>query len=85
MPNTCSQNRQSIKFQNHENINFVEKLCFLILFIQEYIAKHVLKSLHSGFIFREIQIITKLKVNEQVSYIISSSLTILRSLCIRYN
>ena len=29
--NTCSQNRQSIKFQNHENINFVEKLYFFIL------------------------------------------------------
>ena len=50
---TCSQNRQSIKFQNHENINFVEKLYFFILYNQVYIAKHVVKSLHSGFIFRK--------------------------------
>ena len=50
---TYSQNRQSIKFQNHENIYFVEKLYFFILYNQVYIAKHVLKSLHSGFIFRE--------------------------------
>ena len=50
---TSSQNRQSIKFQNHENINFVEKLYFLILYSQVYIAKQVVKSLHSGFIFRE--------------------------------
>ena len=48
---TCSQNTQSIKFQNHENINFVEKLYFL--YNKIYIAKHVLKYLHSGFIFRE--------------------------------
>ena len=53
MLNTCSQNRQSIKFQNHENINFVEKLYFFILYNQVYIAKHVVKSLHSEFIFRE--------------------------------
>ena len=53
MYNTCSQNRQSTKFQNHENINFVEKLYFFILYNQVYIAKHVVKSLHSGFIFRE--------------------------------
>ena len=51
--NTCSQNRQSTKFQNHENINLVEKLYFFILYNQVYIAKHVVKSLHSGFIFRE--------------------------------
>ena len=50
---TCSQNRQSIKFQNHANIHFVEKLYFFILYNQVYIAKHVLRSLHSGFIFRE--------------------------------
>ena len=50
---TCSQNRQSIKFQNHENINFVEKLYFFIVYSQVYIAKQVVKSLHSGFIFRE--------------------------------
>ena len=58
---TCSQNRQSTKFQNHENINFVEKLYFFILYNQVYIAKHVVKSLHSGFIFREIQVITKVE------------------------
>ena len=52
--NTCSQNRQSIKFQNYENIIFFEKLYFFILYNQVYIAKHVLKSLHSAFIFREI-------------------------------
>ena len=40
--NQSSQNRQSIKFQNHENINFVEKLYFFILYNQVYIAKHVL-------------------------------------------
>ena len=51
--NTCSQNRQSTKFQNHENINFVEKLYFCILYNQVYIVKHGVKSLHSGFIFRE--------------------------------
>ena len=51
--NTCSQNRQSTKFQNHENINFVEKLYFFILYNQVYIAKHDVKPLHSGFIFRE--------------------------------
>ena len=50
---TCSQNRQSIKLQNHENINFVEKLYFFILYNQVYIAKHVVKSIHSGFIVRE--------------------------------
>ena len=50
---TCSQNRLSTKFQNHKNINFVEKLYFFILYNQVYIAKHVVKSLHSGFIFRE--------------------------------
>ena len=50
---TCSQNRQSTKFQNHENINFVEKLYFCILYNQVYIVKHGVKSLHSGFIFRE--------------------------------
>ena len=61
MCHTCSQNRQSIKFQNHENINFVEKLYFFILYNQVNIAKHVVKSLHSGFIFREIQVITKLE------------------------
>ena len=44
--NTWSQNRQSIKCQNHENINFVEKLYFFILYNQIYIAKHILKSLH---------------------------------------
>ena len=48
-----SQNRQSIKFQNHENINFVETLYFFILYNQVYIAKHVVKFLLSGFIFRE--------------------------------
>ena len=47
---TCSQNSLSIKFQNHENINFVKKLNFFILYNRVYIAKHVLKSLHSGFI-----------------------------------
>ena len=52
-PTTCSQNRQSTKFQNHENINFVERLYFFILFNQVYIAKHDVKPLHSGFIFRE--------------------------------
>ena len=51
--NTCSQNRQSTKFQNHENIYFVEKLYFSILYNWVYIAKHDVKSLHSGFIFRE--------------------------------
>ena len=50
---TCSQNRQSTKFQNHENINFVEKLYFFISYNQVYIAKHDVNSLHSGFIFRE--------------------------------
>ena len=50
---TCSQNRQSTKFQNHENINFVEKLYFFILYNKVYIAKHDVKPLHSGFIFRE--------------------------------
>ena len=50
---TCSQNRQSTKFQNHENINFVEKLYFFILYNHVYIAKHDVTSLHSGFIFRE--------------------------------
>ena len=50
---TCSQNRQSTKFQNHENTNFAEKLYFFILYNQVYIAKHGVKSLHSGFIFRE--------------------------------
>ena len=53
--------RQSTKFQNHENINFVEKLYFFILYNQAYIAKHVVKSLHSGIFFREIQVITKLE------------------------
>ena len=43
---TCSQNRQSTKFQNHENINFVEKLYFFILYNQVYIVKHGVKSLH---------------------------------------
>ena len=52
-PYTGSQNRQSIKFHNHENINFVEKLYFFILYNQVYIAKHVVKYQHSGFIFRE--------------------------------
>ena len=51
--NTCSQNRQSTKFQNHENINFVEKLYSFILYNQVYIVKHDVKSLHSGLIFRE--------------------------------
>ena len=50
---TCSQNRHSTKFQNHENINFVEKLYFFILYNQVYIAKHDVESLRSGFIFRE--------------------------------
>ena len=50
---TCSQNRQSTKFKNHENIDFVEKLYFFILFNQENIAKNDVKPLHSGFIFRE--------------------------------
>ena len=50
---TCSQNRQSTKFQNHENINFVEKLYFFILYNQVNIAMHDIKSLHSGFIFWE--------------------------------
>ena len=50
---TCSQNRQSIKFQNHENINFVEKLYFFILYNQVYNAKHIVKSVYSGFIFRK--------------------------------
>ena len=59
---TCYQNRQSIKFQNHENINFVEtELYFFISYNQVYIAKHFVKSLHSGFILGEIQVITKLK------------------------
>ena len=58
---TCSQNRQSTKFQNHENINFVEKLYFFILYNHVYIAKHVVKSLHSGFILEKIQAITKLE------------------------
>ena len=52
-PLNCSQNRQSIKFQNHENIKFVEKLYFFILYNQVYIAKYVVKYLHSGVIFRE--------------------------------
>ena len=60
-PYTCSQNRLSIKFQNHDNINFVEKLYFLILYNQVYIAKHGLKSLYSGFISGKIQVITKLE------------------------
>ena len=47
------QNIQSVKFQNNKNINFVEKLYFFILYNQVYIAKHVLKSPHSGFIFME--------------------------------
>ena len=50
---TCSQNRQSIKFQNHENINFVKKLYFFILHNQVNIVKLVLKSLHSRFMFGE--------------------------------
>ena len=50
---TCSQNRQSTKFQNHENIIFVEKLYFFNLYNQVYIVKHGVKPLHSGFIFRE--------------------------------
>ena len=44
---------QSTKFQNHENINLTEKLYFFILYNQVYIARHDVKSLHSGFIFRE--------------------------------
>ena len=52
---TCSQNRQSIKFQNRENINLVEKLYFFILYNQVYIAKHVLKSLHSGSISSKVR------------------------------
>ena len=59
--NTCSQNRQSTRFQNHENINFVEKLYFFILYNQVYIAKHDVKFLHSGFILGKIQVITKLE------------------------
>ena len=51
MFNTRSQNRQSTKFQNHENINFVEKLYFFIIYNQVYIAKHDVKSLY--FTFRE--------------------------------
>ena len=58
---TCSQNSQSIKFQNHENINFIEKLYFFILYNQVYIAKHVVESLHSGLILGKIQVITKLE------------------------
>ena len=56
-----SQNRQSTKFKNHENINFVEKLCFFNLYNQVYIAKHDVKSLHSEFILGKIQVITKLE------------------------
>ena len=39
----------------HENINFVEKPYFFILYnqIHVYIAKYDVKDLHSGFIFRE--------------------------------
>ena len=59
--NTCSQNRQSIKFQNHENINFVEKLNFFILYNQVYIAKHVLKFYTRDSFSGKIQIITKLE------------------------
>ena len=44
-------NQQNFKI--HENINFVEKLYFFILYNQVYIAKHDVKPLHSGFIFRE--------------------------------
>ena len=58
---TCSQNRQSTKFQNHENINFVEMLYFFILYNQVYTAKHDVKSLHLGFILGKIQVITKLE------------------------
>ena len=42
-----------LRIDNHENINFVEKLYFFILYHQVYNAKHDVKSLHSGFIFRE--------------------------------
>ena len=45
---TCSQNRQSIKLQNHETIiNFVEKLYFFILYKQVYIISTL------GIYFRE--------------------------------
>ena len=47
------ETRQSLRFQNHENINFVKKLYFFILYNRVYIAKHDVKSLHEGFIFRE--------------------------------
>ena len=50
---TCSQNRQATKFQNHENINFVEKLYFFISYNQVYIAKYI----YLG----EKQVITKLE------------------------
>ena len=52
---------QSIKFQNHENINFVEKLYFFVLYNQVCIAKHIVKSLHSGFILGKKQVTTKLE------------------------
>ena len=55
----CSQNRQSIKFQNHEKINFVEKLYFFILYNQVYIAKHVVNTRDS--FLGKIQVITKLE------------------------
>ena len=63
--NTCSQNRQSTNFQNHKNINFVEKLYFFIVYNQVYIAKHVVKSLHSGFIFsKKYKSLQSWRVNE---------------------
>ena len=46
-------NQQNFKIMKILNINFVEKLYFFILYNQVYIAKHDVKFLHSGFIYRE--------------------------------
>ena len=69
-----------MQFQNNENINFVEKLYFFILYNQVYIAKHVLKFLHSGFIISENTNHNKVGGKWIISYVISSSLIKLRTL-----
>ena len=58
---TCSQNRQSTKFQNHENINFVEKLYFFILYNQVHTAKHDVNLYTRDSFLGKIRVITKLE------------------------
>ena len=53
---TCSQNRQSIKFQNHGNINFVTKLYMI-----RYILRSMFYNLYTrGSFLGNIQTIAKL-------------------------